>query len=862
MMSTPERHEQSLGAAIEDYLTRLENGEKPDTGEYLARYPECADGLKRFFNDLAFVDDKFAQQKAASRDSGLGLWFVQNRPFRGWEADADSIRADLPRIRGFHVLEELGGGSQGVVYKAVQLGTKRMVALKIIREGAFATRAERRRFENEVELASRLSHPNIVAVYSCGQDAGRDYYAMEFVQGQPLDVYLATKTLDIPATLELFLQICEAVGCAHRHGIIHRDLKPSNVIVDPLDRARIVDFGLAKSRLQGMETSHVAATQVGEFAGTWYYASPEQARKDPGLVDVRTDVYALGVILYEMLTDCLPYPIRDESRDTIARHILETPPPRPSTIRREVDDELDTIVLRALSKEVERRYQSVAALGEDVRRYMAGEAIEAKGDSSWYVLRKFVARHRWQVSALIVSLTVLLAFTVTISILYSKAVTARATTEVRSQVVRHSQRYIMERLDEYNWAMNRLTEIAAAHPDLAEVRALKKNVLGHPDTLIDPIVDDMPEGLFEAVLNTNHPEHGAAVQWLDRHERELSEIEQLTRNTRFVFELTPTSSTGFALTSDPGPLGRTVKLCEALSAQASHLCRRGNHAAAVAHLEAARSLALDLADGRMFFHKVVSIRGRARTYDAIVRVFSELAPESVHIDRYVAWAFRDPPLAAYRPALLAARHNRSQLVEAASCGRSIGGPGFVDLDALDRHSLGLYGIVEALTPELRTLAHSLRPEQMLEALDSYMCEVEEWDDVPLDVLKERAAAVSAKLRTHPALPLCEPLLSSYFDAYMMRGRVRAKRAATILAAHVCQHRAATGQWPDALDDALPQDAGVDTLDPYLGVPFGYTPRDGIPHLYSLNEDYTDNDAKVGAWGDPGTDVVFFVGRRD
>jgi hypothetical protein len=155
MMSTSNWHEQSLDAAIEDYLTRLEAGEKPDTAEYLARFPECAEGLRRFFTDLAFVDDKIALEKAASQDSGLGQWFVADGLFKAWDASVGEVRADLPRIRGFHVLEELGGGSQGVVYKAVQLGTKRMVALKVIREGAFATRAERRRFENEVELASR-----------------------------------------------------------------------------------------------------------------------------------------------------------------------------------------------------------------------------------------------------------------------------------------------------------------------------------------------------------------------------------------------------------------------------------------------------------------------------------------------------------------------------------------------------------------------------------------------------------------------------------------------------------------------------------------------------------------------------------
>lgn len=861
-MTIPNGHKKRLGAAIEDYLTRLDSGERPDTDEYLARYPDCADGLRRFFNDLAYVDDKLAEEKTVSRETGLGQWFADTGSLERWDPSVLAGRVDLPRIRGFHVLEELGGGSQGVVYKAVQLGTKRTVALKVIREGAFATKAERRRFENEVELASRLNHPNIVAVYSCGQDAGRDYFAMEYIEGQALDLYLATQTLDIPATLELFLQVCDAVGCAHRYGVIHRDLKPSNIIVDSSDHARIVDFGLAKARLQEAEDEHVAATRVGEFAGTWVYASPEQARRDPGLIDVRTDVYALGVILYEMLTDCLPYPIRDEPRDVIAKHILETPPIRPCTIRRDIDDEMDTILLRALAKELERRYQSVDALSEDLRRYLAGEAIEAKRDSSWYVLRKYMSRHRWQVGTTAVALAALITFAVTISVLYSQAVSARATTKVRSDVVRQSQRYIMDKLDEFSRVGNTLTEIAAAHPELPEIRVLSKERYEDSFSLFGRIVTGIPDPLLEAVSDAADPDHDVALRWLAASEDELAYVEERSGTHRFVFRVAKSSATDFARRDRPGPVGHVVKLCEALAARGVHQCRAGHHDAAIASLEAARLAAKDLADSRKFVHKVYSVLARSPIYDAVLLIFGELGDDTDPVQPYIRWVLRDPPLPEYRLAMAAELHKRSQFVAAASRGTGRGDQGYVDLDALDRSSGGMVQPGEGLTPELRTLAQSLTPESMLETLDAYIREVEKWDEFPLKVLQERARNVSMELQSYPASPLCRPLLSTYLTPYQVRGQVRAKRAATILAARLCQHRARAGRWPDKLGEAFPEGKRIDTVDPYLGLPFGYKLQDGKPHLYSVNEDENDDNGKEGAWGQPGTDVVFFVGPPD
>ncbi|MEK7757120.1 MAG: serine/threonine-protein kinase, partial [Planctomycetota bacterium] len=455
------RSDPALEAILEDFLTRREDNEQPAPGEYLARHPEFAEELGQFFNDLEFVNTRLADERRTF--PGLSL----DGPGENYELRITNYKTtnragstmQLPAIGRFKVLEELGSGSQGVVYKAEQLGTKRIVALKIIREGAFASAVERRRFENEVQLASQLKHPNIVAIFECGRDQGRDFFAMEYVEGIPLDAYLSSRTLSVDETIQLLLQVCDGVNYAHQHGVIHRDLKPTNVIVDSHGKAHILDFGLAKRIVDEESVPAARVTQVGMFAGTWHYASPEQVRRDAGLLDVRSDVYALGVIFYEALTDAYPYPIDGESRAKIAEHILETIPLRPSAIRGDIDDDLDTIVLRALQKEPDRRYQSAAAFGEDLNRYLAGEAIEAKRDSHWYVLRMTLRRYRWQATAALVGVAVLVSFAVTVTILYAEATAARATTEVRSELVRSSQRYLVEKLDDLHRLSNAVREI-------------------------------------------------------------------------------------------------------------------------------------------------------------------------------------------------------------------------------------------------------------------------------------------------------------------------------------------------------------------------------------------------------------------
>ena len=264
-----------------------------------------------------------------------------------------------------------------------------------MKEGPFAGPADIARFKREVQVLAQLQHPNIVTIHASGRAAGCFYFVMDYIPGESLDGYMAGADLTIEATLRLFAKICEAVNAAHLHGVIHRDLKPRNIRIDPSGQPHVLDFGLAK--VAGAEVSEdgrpMLVSMTGQVLGSLPYMSPEQAEGQPSKIDVRTDVYSLGVILYQMLTRKLPY---DDSGGlhAVLDRIIKTEPARPSTVRKEIDDEVDTIVLKCLAKGRDQRYQSAGELAREINHYLAGEPIEAKRDSGWYVLRKTILRKK------------------------------------------------------------------------------------------------------------------------------------------------------------------------------------------------------------------------------------------------------------------------------------------------------------------------------------------------------------------------------------------------------------------------------------------------------------------------------------
>ncbi len=310
-----------------------------------------------------------------------------------------------PRIPGYQTLGVLSAGAQGVVYRARQESTSRTVAIKTLIAGDAATARQRIRAEREAEIAARLRHANIVTVFESRTLAdGRIAVVMEFVDGVPLDAWKppgASPAERRLAMLRVFIDVCRAIHHAHLNGVIHRDLKPDNILVTADGRPVVLDFGIAAA--PGIRT-----TQTGEFAGTPAYASPEQVSGRPDDVDGLTDVYSLGVILYRLLCGAMPYELGGSLFD-IARTISEAEPVPPRRHDPAIPADLEAIVLRALAKEKERRYQSAASFARDIERYLAGAPVEARSGSGWYLLRKAVLVNRNRLALAAAALLVLMA---------------------------------------------------------------------------------------------------------------------------------------------------------------------------------------------------------------------------------------------------------------------------------------------------------------------------------------------------------------------------------------------------------------------------------------------------------------------
>ncbi len=435
-------------------------------------------------------------------------------PASGWPESTQAWfeGAPLPphgAFPGYDIVREIHRGGQGVVYQAVQLSTRRHVAIKVMHSGPFMGSSGKARFEREVQVLGQLDHPNIVRIHDSGVTKDDScFYVMDYISGKPLDKLMNEGQLPIRESLKLFAKICDAVNAAHLKGVIHRDLKPSNIRIDKHGEPIVVDFGLAKLAIPELdaEGSGKLMSMTGQFIGSLPWASPEQADGSPTNIDVRTDVYSLGVILYQLLTSRFPYEVLGNMRDVLD-NIMKAEPARPSTIRRKINDEVETIVLKALSKERERRYQSAGDLGRDVHRFLDGQPIEAKRDSGWYVLTKTMKRYRVPVAIGAGALASLVVFAIVVWVLYTDASEARDLAQDRgiaAEAARRAeaeQRALAEtRFDNaYDLAGTMLTEfydgirdlrgatgakLALAEKGVATLDALEADAGGDPQRLL------------------------------------------------------------------------------------------------------------------------------------------------------------------------------------------------------------------------------------------------------------------------------------------------------------------------------------------------------------------------------------------
>ena len=331
---------------------------------------------------------RHAEDAAVLGTSALGVDATVLRPAANLEGK---------RISHYHLKRAIGAGGMGAVYEAVQERPRRTVAVKVMNRG-LRSRSSARRFEYESQILGRLRHPGIAQVFEAGTFQENEetvpYFAMEYIPGaRTISQYANSTRLSTPERLELFIKVCHAVHHGHQKGVIHRDLKPANILVDGNGEPKIIDFGVARSTDSDMAVTTLQ-TDVGQLIGTLQYMSPEQCAADPHDLDTRSDIYSLGVVLFELLTDQLPYDVTKSPVHEAVQVVREATPIKPSTIDRTLRGDLETITLKALEKDRERRYASAIDLAQDLRRYLNHEPIQARPPSAMYHLRRFVRRNR------------------------------------------------------------------------------------------------------------------------------------------------------------------------------------------------------------------------------------------------------------------------------------------------------------------------------------------------------------------------------------------------------------------------------------------------------------------------------------
>src|SRR4051812_20819985 len=348
-----------LDEVVTAYLKAVEAGPAPDRDELMAEHPDLADDLAAFFAAESQVGRAVAPLRADGDAPTTGLASPPAGPGTRVEYFGD-----------YHLLEEVGRGGMGVVYKARQESLNRTVALKMILSGQLANDADVRRFRAEAEAAARLDHPGIVPVFEVGQHDGHQYFTMAFVEGESLAHRLAQGLPAPREAAELTRKVAEAVAYAHVEGVIHRDLKPANILIDPAGQPRLTDFGLAK-RVEGDRD----LTATGQILGTPSYMPPEQAsgQRDVGPL---ADVYSLGAILYCLLTGRPPFQA-DNPFDTLMQVVQREPVP-PRQLNAAIPRDLETIALKCLEKDPRKRYGSASDLAADLGRFLAGEPIQAR----------------------------------------------------------------------------------------------------------------------------------------------------------------------------------------------------------------------------------------------------------------------------------------------------------------------------------------------------------------------------------------------------------------------------------------------------------------------------------------------------
>ena len=473
-----EEAREQLAALMDQYLTSLEQGQPLDVDALCAEHPQLAAGIRHYLESLDFIHGAAAGLRAPQSD------------------DATLSPTPPGQLGNYRLLREIGRGGMGVVYEAEDVLLNRRVAVKLLPFAALLDQKQIVRFQNEARAAGQLHHPHIVPVHAVGIDQGIHYFAMQYIAGQSLRTLLDSmapatatpnstelynrqpqpNTAPSPAVIStaspvavstvsvqqrdrirsaarLAIDVAEALDHAHAHGVIHRDIKPANLLLDEAGKVWVTDFGLARA------PQETGVTLSGDVMGTIRYMSPEQAAGRTAYVDHRTDVYSLGITLYELLTLRPAFPT--QNRQAFLRMIEHTEPTPPRQLNRNIPADLENVVLKAIAKEPAARYATAQEFADDLRRFLEGKPTQAKRPTLLDRAAKWTHRHSRLVAATLMVMALMLMGTLTATLII-------ATEQNRTAQALHEFRRLFEQsngaFDQHLLLNERLAAIPGAEP--------------------------------------------------------------------------------------------------------------------------------------------------------------------------------------------------------------------------------------------------------------------------------------------------------------------------------------------------------------------------------------------------------------